>query len=196
VDAYDLERRIRIAKVRLMASVELPVAQPAIAVGSVGVMNALVYQGPGRRSWESRPRPTILDRGDAIVRMTTSTICGTDLHILKGDVPSVTAGRILGHEGVGIIDAIGPGVSTFRTGERVLISCITGCGICDFCRKRMPSHCRTGGWILGNTIDGTQAEYVRIPHADTSLYRVPLALDVEAVVMLSDILPTPTNAAC
>lgn len=173
-----------------MASVELPVAQPAIDAGSVGVMKALVYQGPGRRSWESKPRPTILGRGDAIVRMTTSTICGTDLHILKGDVPSVTAGRILGHEGVGIIDAIGPGVSTFRTGERVLISCITACGICDFCRKRMPSHCRTGGWILGNTIDGTQAEYVRIPHADTSLYRVPPALDVEAVVMLSDILPT------
>ena len=173
-----------------MASLELPVEQQAVEAGGLGVMNALVYQGPGRRSWESRPRPTILERGDAVVRMTTSTICGTDLHILKGDVPSVTAGRILGHEGVGIIDAIGPGVSTFRTGERVLISCITACGICDFCRKRMPSHCRTGGWILGNTIDGTQAEYVRIPHADTSLYRVPLALDVEAVVMLSDILPT------
>src|SRR6478672_6687172 len=140
-----------------MASVELPVAQPAIDAGSAGVMKALVYQGPGRRSWESKPKPTILERDDAIVRMTTSTICGTDLHILKGDVPSVTAGRILGHEGVGIIDAIVPGVSTFRAGERVLISCITACGICDFCRKRMPSHCRTGGWILGNTIDGTQA---------------------------------------
>ena len=158
--------------------------------GTNGVMKALVYQGPGRRAWETKPRPTIRDRGDAIVRITRSTICGTDLHILKGDVPSVTAGRILGHEGVGVIESIGSNVSSFHAGDLVLISCITACGICDFCRRGMPSHCRTGGWILGNTIDGTQAEYVRIPHADTSLYKVPPALDLEAVVLLSDILPT------
>ena len=165
-------------------------SEPAASAAASGVMKALVYHGPGRRSWEEKPRPAIRERGDAIVRITTSTICGTDLHILKGDVPSVTDGRILGHEGVGIVDAIGSAVSAFRPGDLVLISCITACGICDFCRKGMPSHCRTGGWILGNTIDGTQAEYVRIPHADTSLYRVPADADVEAVVMLSDILPT------
>src|SRR5579872_2594818 len=159
-------------------------------LSSSGVMKALVYHGPGQRSWEETPRPIIRERGDAIVRVTTSTICGTDLHIMKGDVPSVTPGRILGHEGVGIVDAIGSSVSAFHVGDLVLISCITACGICDFCRRRMPSHCRTGGWILGNTIDGTQAEYVRIPHADTSLYRVPPDVDVEAMVMLSDILPT------
>jgi alcohol dehydrogenase len=155
-----------------------------------GVMKALVYGGPGQRTWENKPKPTIRERGDAIVRITRSTICGTDLHILKGDVPSVTPGRILGHEGVGVIEAVGSSVTSFRAGDLVLISCITACGICDFCRRRMPSHCRTGGWILGNTIDGTQAEYVRIPHADTSLYRVSPDLDLEAVVLLSDILPT------
>jgi len=155
-----------------------------------GVMKALVYHGPGQRTWENKPKPTIRERGDAIVRITRSTICGTDLHILKGDVPSVTPGRILGHEGVGVIEAVGSSVTSFHAGDLALISCITACGICDFCRRRMPSHCRTGGWILGNTIDGTQAEYVRIPHADTSLYRVSPDLDLEAVVLLSDILPT------
>ncbi len=153
-------------------------------------MRALVYHGPGKRTWEAKPKPVIVQSGDAIVRMTTSTICGTDLHILKGDVPSVTDGRILGHEGVGVVEAVGPGVSRFASGDRVLISCITACGVCDFCRKAMYSHCRDGGWILGNTIDGTQAEYVRIPHADTSLYRLPDGLDEEAAVMLSDIFPT------
>src|SRR6476620_6017536 len=156
----------------------------------MGVMKGLVYGGPGQRAWASKPKPTIRERGDAIVRITTSTICGTDLHILRGDVPSVTPGRILGHEGVGVIEATDSSVSSFHTGDLVLISCITACGICDFCRRRMPSQCRTGGWILGNTIDGTQAEYVRIPHADTSLHRIPGGLDVEALVMLSDILPT------
>ena len=146
-----------------------------------GVMKALVYGGPGQRTWANKPKPTIRERGDAIVRITRSTICGTDLHILKGDVPSVTPGRILGHEGVGVIEAVGSSVTSFHAGDLVLISCITACGICDFCRRRMPSHCRTGGWILGNTIDGTQAEYVRIPHADTSLYRVSPDLDLEAV---------------
>src|SRR6478752_8621951 len=155
-----------------------------------GVMKALVYGGPGQRTWENKPKPTIRERGDAIVRITRSTICGTDLHILKGDVPSVTPGRILGHEGVGVIEAVGSSVTSFHPGDLVLISCITSCGICDFCRRRMPSHCRHGGWILGNTIDGTQADYVRIPHADTSLYIIPADGDEEALVMLSDILPT------
>ena len=153
-------------------------------------MKALVYHGPGKRAWENKPIPTLRDAGDAIVRITTSTICGTDLHILKGDVPSVTDGRILGHEGIGIVEAVGTGVTSFHKGDRVLISCITSCGRCDFCRKGMYSHCRNGGWILGNTIDGTQTEYVRIPHADTSLYHVPEDGDEDALVMLSDILPT------
>jgi alcohol dehydrogenase len=153
-------------------------------------MKALVYHGPGKRAWEEKPRPVITDAADAIVRMTTSTICGTDLHILKGDVPSVVDGRILGHEGVGTVENVGPGVSSVRVGDKVLISCITSCGKCDFCRKSMYSHCRHGGWILGNTIDGTQAEYVRIPYADTSLHPIPPDGDEEALVMLSDILPT------
>jgi alcohol dehydrogenase len=153
-------------------------------------MHGLVYRGPRRRAWEEHPRPVLREPTDAIVRLTTSTICGTDLHILKGDVPSVTEGRILGHEGVGVVSDIGPGVATFRVGDRVLISCITSCGRCDFCRKQMYSHCRHGGWILGNTIDGTQADYVRIPYADTSLYAIPPDGDEEALVMLSDILPT------
>lgn len=153
-------------------------------------MKALVYHGPCRRAWEDKPKPGIRDSTDAIVKISTTTICGTDLHIMKGDVPSVTDGRILGHEGVGIVEETGQGVSNIRKGDRVLISCITSCGKCDFCKKGMYSHCRDGGWILGNTIDGTQAEYVRIPHADTSLYPLPPDTDEEAAVMLSDILPT------
>lgn len=155
-----------------------------------GLMKALVYHGPGKRAWEEKPIPTLREATDAIVRITTSTICGTDLHILKGDVPTVTDGRILGHEGIGIVEEAGAGVTTFRKGDKVLISCITSCAKCDYCRKGMYSHCRNGGWILGNTIDGTQAEYVRIPHADTSLYPIPADADEEALVMLSDILPT------
>jgi alcohol dehydrogenase len=153
-------------------------------------MKALVYGGPGLRAWEEKPRPTIQKATDAIVRITTSTICGTDLHILKGDVPSVTPGRILGHEGVGVVTEVGTAVTVVRPGDRVIISCITSCGKCDYCRKGMYSHCRDGGWILGNTIDGTQAELVRIPHADMSLHHVPADGDEEALVMLSDILPT------
>src|SRR6266851_4712008 len=153
-------------------------------------MKALVYHGPGKRAWEDRARPVIQDATDAIVRITTSTICGTDLHILKGDVPSVANGRILGHEGIGVVEAVGPAVTSFGVGDRVLISCITACGKCEYCRKGMYSHCATGGWILGNEIDGTQAEYVRTPHADTSLYPIPNGADEEALVMLSDILPT------
>jgi alcohol dehydrogenase len=153
-------------------------------------MKALVYHGPSKRAWEDKPRPNIQNPSDAVVRITTATICGTDLHILKGDVPSVTDGRILGHEGVGVIEQVGAGVSEFHVGDKVIISCITACLKCDFCRKGMYSHCRHGGWILGNTIDGTQAEYVRIPHADGSLHRFPAGGDEEAMVMLSDILPT------
>lgn len=153
-------------------------------------MKALVYKGPGKKDLEDRPKPAISDPTDAIVKIIKTTICGTDLHILKGDVATCKPGRILGHEGVGVVEAVGPGVATFRPGDRVLISCITACGRCDYCRKGMYSHCTTGGWILGNSIDGTQAEYVRIPYADTSLYRIPEGADEEALVMLSDILPT------
>ncbi|MBN9132189.1 MAG: alcohol dehydrogenase [Nitrosomonadales bacterium SCN 54-20] len=154
-------------------------------------MKALVYRGPGKRELEDKPKPVIENATDAIVKISKTTICGTDLHILKGDVPTVAGGRILGHEGVGIIDQAGPNVSNFRVGDRVLISCITSCGKCANCKKGMYSHCENGGgWILGNLIDGTQAEYVRIPFADNSLYSVPSGADEEALVMLSDILPT------
>ena len=157
---------------------------------STTVMRALTFHGPGRRSWDERPVPRVLKPTDAVVRMTTSTICGTDLHILKGDVPTVDKGRILGHEGCGIVEETGSAVSSFKKGDRVLISCITSCGKCDFCRKGMYSHCRDGGWILGHLIDGTQAELVRVPHADTSLYHLPSGVDEEAMAMLSDIFPT------
>ncbi|MBK6655361.1 zinc-dependent alcohol dehydrogenase family protein [Zoogloea sp.] len=153
-------------------------------------MKALVYGGPGRKTLEERPMPTLKDATDALVRITKTTICGTDLHILKGDVPTVAPGTVLGHEGVGVIESVGAGVTTFKPGDRVLISCITSCGKCEFCRKGMYSHCTTGGWQLGHLIDGTQAEYVRVPHADTSLYPIPADADEEALVMLSDILPT------
>jgi len=153
-------------------------------------MKALVYEGPGKKSVQERPVPKIAAPTDAIVKVTRTTICGTDLHILKGDVPTCTPGRILGHEGVGIVEDIGAGMTQFKKGDRVLISCISSCGKCEYCRRGMYSHCTTGGWILGNTIDGTQAEYVRIPHADTSLYPIPDGADEEALVMLSDILPT------
>jgi alcohol dehydrogenase len=153
-------------------------------------MKALVYNGPGKKAVENRPIPRIDAATDAIVKISKTTICGTDLHILKGDVATCAPGRILGHEGVGVVSEIGAGVTGFRPGDRVLISCITSCGKCEYCRRAMPSHCTTGGWILGNTIDGTQAEFVRIPHADTSLYKVPAEADEEALVMLSDILPT------
>lgn len=153
-------------------------------------MKALVYLGPGKRALAERSRPAIQAQTDAVVKVTRTTICGTDLHILKGDVPTVSPGRILGHEGVGVIEETGSAVTSFKSGDRVLISCITSCGKCERCRGRMYSHCLQGGWILGNTIDGTQAEYVRIPFADTSLYRIPDGVDDEPLVMLSDIFPT------
>lgn len=153
-------------------------------------MKALVYLGPGKRAWQDRPRPKISAPSDAIVRITTTTICGSDLHILKGDVPTASSGLVLGHEGVGVVEEVGSNVLNFHKGDHVIISCITSCAHCSFCRKGMYSHCTTGGWILGHKIDGTQAEYVRIPHADNSLYALPAKADEEAATMLSDILPT------
>jgi alcohol dehydrogenase len=160
-----------------------------IHFGSHG-MQALVYLGPGKKALQEHAKPEIAAPTDAIVKVRKTTICGTDLHILKGDVPTCQPGRVLGHEGVGVIDAVGSAVTAFKVGDRVLISCISACGKCVYCRKLMYSHCTTGGWILGNTIDGTQADYVRIPHADNSLYPIPVGADEEALVMLSDILPT------
>ena len=153
-------------------------------------MKALTYQGPGEKSWAEVPTPVVDKPTDAIVRILHTTICGTDLHILKGEVPEVAKGTVLGHEGVGVIESVGSAVRNFKPGDHVLISCITSCGSCPNCRRQMYSHCADGGWILGHLIDGTQAEYVRIPHADNSLYPVPAGADEEALVMLSDILPT------
>lgn len=154
-------------------------------------MKALVYHGPGNKAWEEAPKPTILHDGDAIVRVDATTICGTDLHILKGDVPAVTDGRILGHEAVGTVDEIGAGVKTLAVGDRVLVSCVSACGSCRFCREGRFGQCLGGGgWILGNTIDGTQAEFVRVPFADNSTYPVPSGVSDEQTLMLSDILPT------
>ena len=172
-----------------MKKTEAVMERPGSAISLV-TMKALVYHGPGRRAWEDKPRPCVEKATDAVVRITTTTICGTDLHILKGDVPTVTDGRILGHEGVGIVEETGTGVSRVKKGDKVLISCITSCGTCPFCKKGMYSHCNDGGWILGHLIDGTQAEYVRIPHADNSLYVLPSSADEAAMAMLSDILPT------
>ena len=166
--------------------------KPAIRAEApaTGTMKALVYLGPGKKALDDRPKPEITAPTDAIVKITKTTICGTDLHILKGDVPTCQPGRILGHEGVGIVDKVGAAVTAFKPGDHVLISCVSACGKCVYCRKQMYSHCTTGGWILGNTIDGTQAEFVRIPYADKSLYPIPDGADEEALVMLSDILPT------
>ena len=160
------------------------------AITKLSTMKALVYHGPGKKALEDHAKPVIAAPTDAIVKITKTTICGTDLHILKGDLPSCAPGRILGHEGVGVIDSVGSAVTAFKPGDRVLISCVSACGKCEFCRKGMFSHCTTGGWILGNAIDGTQAEFVRTPYADTSLYPIPAGADEEALVMLSDILPT------
>jgi len=153
-------------------------------------MKALVYLGPGKIAWETVPAPAILHPTDAIIKVARTTICGTDLHILKGDVPTVSSGRILGHEGVGVVEEVGSAVRSFKKSDRVLISCITSCGKCEYCKKQMYAHCEDGGWILGHLVDGTQAEYVRIPHADNSLYPIPDGEDEEALVMLSDIFPT------
>ena len=159
-------------------------------------MKALVYGGPGIKSWTDVPDPVIQNPTDAIVRLDTTTICGTDLHILKGDVPAVTKGRILGHEGVGKITAVGSSVTNFKVGDRVIISCIKSCGSCSNCKIGLYSHClgeegASGmGWILGHLIDGTQAEFVRVPFAENSLYKLPAGVTDEEGVMLSDIFPT------
>ena len=154
-------------------------------------MKALVYHGPGNKAWEDAPTPTIIDDTDAIVRVDATTICGTDLHILKGDVPAVTDGRILGHEAVGTVSEVGSSVKTVHVGDRVLVSCVSACGACRFCREGRYGQCLGGGgWILGNTIDGTQAEYVRVPFADSSTYPVPTGASDEQILMLADILPT------
>jgi alcohol dehydrogenase len=159
-------------------------------------MKALVYHGPGEKAWEEAPDPTIIDPTDVIVQVDTTTICGTDLHILKGDVPAVTDGRILGHEGVGTITEVGQAVSKLAVGDRVIISCITSCGSCSYCHQQLPAHCLDDegtsgiGWIFGHLIDGTQAQYVRVPFADSSLHKLPEGVSDEAAVMLSDILPT------
>jgi alcohol dehydrogenase len=154
-------------------------------------MRAVVFHGPGRKAWEEVLDPVLQADTDAIVRVDAVTICGTDLHILKGDVPTVDEGRILGHEAVGTVEQAGSGVKNVRPGDRVLVSCITACGACGFCRRGSYSQCLNGGgWILGHRIDGTQAEYLRVPFADTSTYPVPAGLLDEQVLMLADILPT------
>jgi alcohol dehydrogenase len=154
-------------------------------------MKALVYNGPGQRSWREVPDPVIQDPEDAIVRVDAVTICGTDLHILKGDVPTVQPGRILGHEAVGTITAVGSGVRGVAVGDRVLISCITACGRCEYCRQGHYGQCLGGGgWILGHLIDGTQAELVRVPFADRSVYKLPDNVSNDEAVLLADILPT------
>jgi alcohol dehydrogenase len=154
-------------------------------------MKALVYHGPGSKAWEEVPDPVVTDVTDAVVRVDCTTICGSDLHILKGDLPEVTEGRILGHEAVGTVEAIGSGVTTVAVGDRVLVSCISACGRCRYCREGRYGQCLGGGgWILGHLIDGTQAELVRVPFADTSLYRLPDGARDEEILMLADILPT------
>jgi alcohol dehydrogenase len=160
------------------------------------LVKALVYHGPGQKAWEEVPDPQIIDPTDVIVQVDTTTICGTDLHILKGDVPAVTDGRILGHEGVGTITEVGLAVSKLAVGDRVIISCVTSCGLCAYCRQQLPAHCLNDegtsgiGWIFGHLIDGTQAQYVRVPFAESSLHKLPQGVSDEAAVMLSDILPT------
>jgi alcohol dehydrogenase len=154
-------------------------------------MKAIVYHGPGQKAWEEVPDPVIIDDTDAIVRVDAVTICGTDLHILKGDVPAVTEGRILGHEAVGTVESVGAGVKNVKVGDRVLVSCITACGACRYCREGSYGQCLGGGgWILGHKIDGTQAEKVRVPFADTSTYPIPDGVSDDQILMLADILPT------
>ncbi|GAA4702784.1 zinc-dependent alcohol dehydrogenase family protein [Pseudonocardia yuanmonensis] len=156
-------------------------------------MKALVYHGPGSKSWEEVPDAAVQEPTDVVVRVDTTTICGTDLHILKGDVPAVTDGRILGHEAVGTVTEVGSAVTGFREGDRVLVPAITRCGRCAYCQRGMPSHCQTVGgigWIFGHLVDGTQAESVRVPYADTSLYAVPNDVTDEQAIFLADSLPT------
>jgi alcohol dehydrogenase len=163
---------------------------PVERENGLGSMKALVYGGPGKIELKQVPVPSIMKPTDVVVKIVRTTICGTDLGISHGKVSTVMPGTILGHEGVGIIEEAGAGVRTFKKGDRVIISCITSDGTCEYCKKGLYAHCEDGGWILGHTINGTQAEYVRIPHADNSLHHIPAGIDEEALVMLSDILPT------
>src|SRR6266705_3789366 len=156
-------------------------------------VKALVYHGPGQKSWDTVPDPSPVEPTDIVVQVDTTTICGTDLHIRKGDVPAVVDGRILGHEAVGTVTAVGPAVTSLAEGDRVLVPAITSCGRCAYCKRAMPSHCQaTGGigWIFGHLIDGTQAEYARVPFAETSVHKVPEGVTDERVIFLADILPT------
>jgi alcohol dehydrogenase len=154
-------------------------------------MKALVYHGPGAKAWEDIDRPSLIADTDAIIAVDTTTICGTDLHILKGDLPAMVDGRIIGHEAVGTVAEIGTAVKNVKVGDRVLVSCVSACGACRFCRESRYGQCTGGGgWILGNEIDGTQAEYVRVPFADNSTYPVPAGVADEELLMLADILPT------
>jgi alcohol dehydrogenase len=156
----------------------------------IKTMKGLVYNGPGKIEYKDVPMPIIEKPTDALVKIVKTTICGTDLGILHGKTPSCKPGTTLGHAGVGIIDEVGKSVRNFKKGDHVIISCITSDGTCEYCKKQMYAHCEDGGWILGHIINGTQAEYVRIPHADNSLHPIPKGADEEALVMLSDILPT------
>lgn len=156
----------------------------------MATMKALVYTGPGTVEILERPKPTIQLPTDAVVRLLHASICGTDLHILKGDVPSAKPGLVLGHEGVGIVEAVGSAVHSVSVGDRVLISCMTSCGACRYCQRSIPSHCERGGWTLGNYIDGTQAEYVRVPHATLSLHALPASIPSRDAVAVSDAFPT------
>ena len=159
-------------------------------------MKALVYEGPGKKDWKEVPDPQIQQPTDVIVRMEATTICGTDLHILKGDVPAVTPGRILGHEGIGVVTEVGDGVAGLEVGDRVILACVSSCGRCSYCKQGLNSHCLAEegapgiGWIFGHLIDGTQAEYVRVPFAENSVYKVPEGVTDAEGILLSDILPT------
>lgn len=154
-------------------------------------MKAYVYEKPGVAKLIDKEKPVITESTDAIIRMVKTTICGTDLHIIKGDTPEVPSNTTLGHEGIGIVESVGSSVNNFKVGDKVIVSCISSCGKCYYCKKGIYAHCeKDGGWILGHLIDGTQAEYVKVPFADNSLYHAPESLPDEALVMLSDILPT------
>ena len=169
---------------------ETVIDQPNVVLGKTKTMKGLVYGGPGKIELKEIPTPRIEKPTDAIVRILKTTICGTDLGILHGKNPECKPGTTLGHEGVGVIEEIGDGIRNFKIGDHVIISCITSDGTCEYCKKQMYSHCEDGGWILGHLINGTQCEFVRIPHADNSLHHIPESADEEALVMLSDILPT------
>lgn len=157
---------------------------------TMATMQAMVYEGPGKRSWKSVPKPTVKDSNDVVIKTVATTICGTDLHISKGDVASCKPGTTLGHEAIGIVESVGSDVKRFKVGDKVIVSCITSCGGCYYCKRNMQSHCLKGGWLLGHRINGTQAEYTRIPHADYSLFHAPAGVPDKALLMLSDILPT------